>query len=301
MDFDLSDAQQTRLDGVNRLVQEAGGMDADPVVLDSSLFASDVAASASVVDRFLIAEELARLGTGGAFGTRVLVADLLPESVPTGAVALAEAGRRGPVRFADTATALIVLDGATTRLFTREQSEVSSAHTIFGYRYGKVSNSGRAVVLPDGLGEAVRRRWRLALVAEMAGNAHSAIHHTARHLMSRTQFGRPLSSFQALRHRLAESAVSAEAIRWLGRDAAFHDDTHRSVRAAWYASHTAAQLVPELVQMCGARSFTMAFGLHTFTMRMNCLRLELGGIDRLGTELAGASVDSADRALAASR
>jgi Acyl-CoA dehydrogenase, C-terminal domain len=301
MDFDASDGQQARLEGVNRLVQEAGGMDADPAALDSLLFASDVAASALVLDRFLIAEELARLGTGGAFGTRVLVDDLLPEPVPTGAVALAEAGRRGPVRFADTASVLIVLDGPTARLFTRGQSDISSANTIFGYHYGKVSPSGYGVVLPDGLGDAVRRRWRLALVAEIAGNAHSAIHHTSQHLTSRTQFGRPLSSFQALRHRLAESAVSAEATRWLGRDAAFHDDTHRTVRAAWYASHTAAQLVPELVQMCGARSFTMAFGLHTFTMRMNCLRLELGGIDRIGAELTGASADSAEATLAASR
>jgi hypothetical protein len=38
--------------------------------------------------------------------------------------------------------------------------------------------------------------------------------------------------------------------------------------------------------MCGARAFTIEFGLHTYTMRMNCLRLELGGIDRLGQELA---------------
>jgi hypothetical protein len=275
-------------------------MDADPAALDSLLFASDVAASALVLDRFLIAEELARLGTGAAFGTRILVEDLLPESVPIGGVAIAEAGRRGPVRFADNATALVMLDGNAARLFTRGQSDVSSADTIFGYRYGKVSPSGHGVVLPDGLGEAVRRRWRLALVAEIAGNAHSAIQHTSQHLTSRTQFGRPLSAFQALRHRLAESAVSAAATRWLGRDAAFHDDTHRAVRAAWYASHTAAQLVPELVQMCGARSFTTSFGLHTFTMRMNCLRLELGGIDRIGAELTGASADSADRALAGS-
>jgi hypothetical protein len=300
MDFDLSDGQRTRLDRLNHVVREAGGVDAESAALDAALFASGVAGSASVVDRFLIAEELARLGTGSAFGTRILVADVLPESVPAGSVALIESGRRGPVRFADTATALIVLDGAAARLFTREQSDISSAVTVFGYHYGNVNPSGRAVVLPDGLGEIIRRRWRLALVAEIAGNAQSAIQHTSKHLTSRTQFGRPLASFQALRHRLAECAVSAEATRWLGRDAACHDDTHRTVRASWYASHTAAQLVPELVQMCGARSFTKAFGLHTFTMRMNCLRLELGGIDRLAVELTRASTDSAEAALAAS-
>ncbi len=299
MDFDVSDGQRTRLDSLNHLVQDAGGIGAESASLDAALFESDVAVSASVVDRFLIAEELARLGTGGAFGTRILVADVLPESVPAGSVALIESGRRGPVRFADTASTLIVLDGATARLFTREQSEIGCANTVFGYRYGNVNPSGRAVLLPDGVGETIRRRWRLALVAEIAGNAQSAIHRTSQHLTSRTQFGRPLASFQALRHRLAESAVSAEATRWLGRDAAFHDDTHRTVRAAWYASHAVAQLVPELVQMCGARSFTKAFGLHTFTMRMNCLRLELGGIDRLAVELTGASTNSTAAALAA--
>jgi alkylation response protein AidB-like acyl-CoA dehydrogenase len=80
--------------------------------------------------------------------------------------------------------------------------------------------------------------------------------------------------------------VSAEATSWLGRGAAFVEDPRAVLRAAWYASHTAASLVPELVQMCGARSFTVEFGLQVFTMRMNCLRLELGGIDRLGLELS---------------
>jgi alkylation response protein AidB-like acyl-CoA dehydrogenase len=100
-----------------------------------------------------------------------------------------------------------------------------------------------------------------------------------------------LASFQALRHRLADSAVSAEATRWLGREAAYQDDARSVARAAWYASTTAAALVPELLQMCGARGFTHEFGLHLFIMRLNCLRLELGGIDRLGLELSRLPVD----------
>jgi alkylation response protein AidB-like acyl-CoA dehydrogenase len=131
----------------------------------------------------------------------------------------------------------------------------------------------------------------LALIAEISGNANTAIRRTADHLTSRVQFGRPLASFQALRHRLADSAVSAEATRWLGREAAYQDDARSVARAAWYASTTAAALVPELLQMCGARGFTHEFGLHLFIMRLNCLRLELGGIDRLGLELSRLPVD----------
>ena len=131
----------------------------------------------------------------------------------------------------------------------------------------------------------------MALIAEISGNADTAIRRTADHLTSRVQFGRPLASFQALRHRLADSAVSAEATRWLGREAAYQDDARSVARAAWYASDTAATLVPELLQMCGARGFTHEFGLHLFIMRLNCLRLELGGIDRLGLELSRPAVD----------
>ncbi|OLT16459.1 hypothetical protein BJF78_14420 [Pseudonocardia sp. CNS-139] len=102
----------------------------------------------------------------------------------------------------------------------------------------------------------------------------------------REQFGRPLATFQALRHRLAEAAVSAEATRWLTREAAATGDDRQAALAAWYAADTAAALAPELVQLCGARSFTLEFGLHVFTMRLDGLRLEVGGPDRLGGELA---------------
>jgi hypothetical protein len=299
VDFDLNDSQRERLRVVGQLIDDAGGADAEPAQMDSHLAQSGIGDSASVLDRFLIAEELAYRGTASAYGTRTLLDELLPAWVPPAAVALAEAGRRGPVRFADSASAVVILDGDAARLFREEECGVTPANTIFGYRYAHISPSAPGRLLPDGLGEAVRRRWRLALVAEISGNARSAIACAATHLTSRVQFGRPLSSFQALRHRLADAAVSAEATRWLGREAAFHDDTQRCTRAAWYASQTAATLVPELVQMCGARSFTLAFGLHKFTMRMNCLRLELGGIDRLGAELSGESVEASSRALVA--
>jgi hypothetical protein len=37
--------------------------------------------------------------------------------------------------------------------------------------------------------------------------------------------------------------------------------------------------------MCGARSFTLEFGLHVFAMRLDGLRLELGGRDRLAGQV----------------
>jgi hypothetical protein len=285
MDFDLNDHQRRRLDAVGSLIDKSGAA-ADAEKLDKALLASDFHRGATVLERFLIAEALARRGVGCGYGLYCLLSDLLPTDLPAGLVAITEANRSGPVRFADTAAVVVQLHAEQATIHAPRRDEVRPANTTSGYRYAHVSLAGQSRALPDGAGVALRTRWRLALIAEISGNARSAIGRTAEHLRSREQFGQPLASFQALRHRLADAAVSAEATTWMGREAAFNHDPRSILRAAWYASDTAAKLVPELVQMCGARAFTIEFGLHTYTMRMNCLRLELGGIDRLGQELA---------------
>jgi hypothetical protein len=291
MDFDLRDTQRERLEALRRVVETAGGAHADPGHLDPLLSASDVLSGASVLECFLIAEELAGLGLASTVGLRGLLGDLVPETIPPGPIAVTEAHRAGPVRFADTASAVVVLDEDDARIYEPAHAGIAPARASFGYPYAHVNPAGPGWALPAGAGRQLRARWRLAVIAEVSGNADSAIRRTADHLTSRVQFGRPLGSFQALRHRLADSAVSAEATRWLGREAAYQDDARSVARAAWYASDTAATLVPELLQMCGARGFTHEFGLHLFIMRLNCLRLELGGIDRLGLELSRPAVD----------
>jgi hypothetical protein len=285
MDFDLNDHQRRRLEAVGSLIDDSDAA-TDAEKLDKALLASDFHCGATVLERFLIAEELARRGLGGGYGLYCLLSDLLPTDLSPGLVAITEADRSGPVRFADTAAVVVQLHAEQATIHAPRRDEVLPANTTFGYPYAHVSLAGQSRALADGAGVALRARWRLALVAEISGNSRSAISRTAQHLRSREQFGQPLASFQALRHRLADAAVSAEATIWMGREAAFNHDPRGILRAAWYASNTAAKLVPELVQMCGARAFTIEFGLHTYTMRMNCLRLELGGIDRLGQELA---------------
>ncbi|MFC4011160.1 acyl-CoA dehydrogenase family protein [Nonomuraea purpurea] len=61
---------------------------------------------------------------------------------------------------------------------------------------------------------------RLSLAASYVGNARTALDDTIRYTKDRTQFGRPLSSFQVLKHRMAENECEVEAARLLVYNAA---------------------------------------------------------------------------------
>lgn len=61
---------------------------------------------------------------------------------------------------------------------------------------------------------------RLSLAASYVGNARTALDDTIAYTKGRTQFGRPLSSFQVLKHRMAENECEVEAARLLVYNAA---------------------------------------------------------------------------------
>jgi alkylation response protein AidB-like acyl-CoA dehydrogenase len=61
---------------------------------------------------------------------------------------------------------------------------------------------------------------RLSLAASYVGNARTALDDTIKYTKGRTQFGRPLSSFQVLKHRMAENETELNAARLLVYNAA---------------------------------------------------------------------------------
>jgi alkylation response protein AidB-like acyl-CoA dehydrogenase len=61
---------------------------------------------------------------------------------------------------------------------------------------------------------------RLSLAASYVGNARTALDDTIAYTKGRTQFGRPLASFQVLKHRMAENECELQAARLLVYQAA---------------------------------------------------------------------------------
>ncbi|MFJ3903180.1 acyl-CoA dehydrogenase family protein [Streptomyces sp. NPDC090025] len=62
---------------------------------------------------------------------------------------------------------------------------------------------------------AAGRNAAIALAAEAVGAARGALDRTVEHASTREQFGRPIGSFQAVKHRLADLLVQVESARSL--------------------------------------------------------------------------------------
>ena len=61
---------------------------------------------------------------------------------------------------------------------------------------------------------------RLSICASQVGNARTALDDTVRYTKERKQFGKPLASFQVLKHRMAENEAELEAARLMVYSAA---------------------------------------------------------------------------------
>jgi alkylation response protein AidB-like acyl-CoA dehydrogenase len=123
----------------------------------------------------------------------------------------------------------------------------------------------------------LRARWQVALAAEIAGLLGAAIASTVAYVNERQQFGRPLGSFQAVRHRLAEASVRASGTRWLALKAADTGDPGDAALAANFAQDSATGIVYDLHQFFGAMGVTLEHPLHYWTYRLKALLSELGG------------------------
>jgi hypothetical protein len=118
----------------------------------------------------------------------------------------------------------------------------------------------------------------------LVGISRAMLSVAVRHALDRTQFGRPLASFQAVRHRLAESLVAVE-----GAEATLvaADDDLGSLLAKAAAGRAALTVARHCQQVLGGIGFTAEHGLHRQVRRVLVLDGLLGSARELTAE-AGA-------------
>jgi alkylation response protein AidB-like acyl-CoA dehydrogenase len=126
----------------------------------------------------------------------------------------------------------------------------------------------------------------VALLGEAVGVLDGAVATTASYLNMRRQFDRPLSSFQALRHRVADMFVLKEEVKALCRLAADSFDTETGAErqaaiaaAAAYAGRFGRQVCEEAVQMHGAIAITDEYVVGHYLKRMILIDRYFGDVD----------------------
>jgi alkylation response protein AidB-like acyl-CoA dehydrogenase len=228
----------------------------------------------------LVVEAVAKAGGVVGIGAAVLIAPGVLDQRPIGPVAVSTADPAGPVRFAGHARTLLISDGDTARLAALAPGAAEPVASNFGYPMARPSvDVAGSRSLGPGSGERLRSWWRLALAAEAVGTMAGALEVTLEYVKRRRQFGRAIGSFQVVQHRLAECSVLLEGSRWLSYEAAYEGaPPDKSATAAAHALAAAGRVFAETHQLTGAMGFTREHDLHVWSMRLQALRLELGGV-----------------------
>jgi len=134
---------------------------------------------------------------------------------------------------------------------------------------------------------------RVLVAAECAAAARHCLEVTVEYLKTRRQFGRPIGSFQALKHRAADLAVAVESAHATARAAVWTAATDPArlatlaPLAALHCSRTFVQVAAEMIQLHGGIGFTWEHETHLYLKRAKSTQLLLGPVSGLRTEIAG--------------
>jgi alkylation response protein AidB-like acyl-CoA dehydrogenase len=121
-----------------------------------------------------------------------------------------------------------------------------------------------------------------ALCAEMIGTSQKILDITVEYSKQREQFGRPIGSFQAIKHKCAEMATELEAARSAALYACWAvgtgaDDAELATHIAKsYCSDQLAHLAGEGVQIHGGIAFTWEHDMHLYLKRIKSAQVLLG-------------------------
>jgi len=157
--------------------------------------------------------------------------------------------------------------------------------------FGRVEYDGVRVArtaLVGAVGEAepaVERQFQIAVVlqcAELAGVIEKVLEFTRQWLFDRFTFGRPLASYQVLKHRFADMTLWSHAAQATTAAAATavqqrRDDAAELVSIAKaYTGQRATDIIQECVQLHGGLGVTWEHDIHVYLRRATVDRVTWG-------------------------
>lgn len=238
-------------------------------------------ATSSALDHVIAA----KLGLDLAATTGVVLPGLgrgdPPGEVVDGTVAVRGLGTAG-LRRCDAAVVVasaggehVVVAVDVTDLTLRPVSGLDPLLGIVEVAESRVSLSPGSALSPATWTAAVSA-GRLAVAHELVGAARAMLQLARGHALDRVQFGRPIASFQAVRHRLADSLVAVEAAD-AALGAAWEDGSPLAAAIAKATAGRGAQLVARhCQQVLAGIGFTSEHPFHRYARRALVLDRLLG-------------------------
>ncbi|MGA7053282.1 MAG: acyl-CoA dehydrogenase family protein, partial [Mycobacterium sp.] len=107
----------------------------------------------------------------------------------------------------------------------------------------------------------------ILLAAEQIGAAERCLELTVEYAKNRVQFGRPIGSFQALKHRMADLYVAIAAARAVVADACDDPTSTNAATARLAASEALCGAASEGIQLHGGIAITWEHDMHLYFKR----------------------------------
>ncbi len=195
------------------------------------------------------------------------------------------------------AEAFLMETGGGLRLYRRDEVDVEPVDTVDRARHcGRVRPTGPGAAVTADPAAAARAfdRGALGTAAELVGLARRMLDLAVGHVTERRQFGRPVGSFQAVKHQLAEARLqihfAAPAVTYAAYALANRlEDASPSVSTAkWLAGRAAAVCGRAALQCHGAIGYTVEADLHLFLKRSWALTRTWGDGDHHADRVASA-------------
>jgi alkylation response protein AidB-like acyl-CoA dehydrogenase len=134
---------------------------------------------------------------------------------------------------------------------------------------------------------------RMILAGLMLGLGRRAFDDTLAYVKEREQFGRPVGSFQAMRHRIADNATELAATKLLVHDTAHTIDANPTAlfpREASMAKLKATELAKHLslegMQMLGGYGYATEYGMERL-LRQSVVSTVYGGTSEIQRDIIG--------------
>ena len=110
---------------------------------------------------------------------------------------------------------------------------------------------------------------RIGIGAQMVGLAQGALNASISYSKQREQFGKPIATFQAIQHQIAQAATDIEAARLMVYNAARLKDSgkpflHQAAMAKLFASQVAERVASVAVDIHGGNGFTREYPVEKF-------------------------------------